>query len=646
MNDLKAWCESLHFDPIVFAQLTELGIQSKNDFHHLKSIQELVNKLCLTRKEVTRFMIAVHVLLKRIPATVRMIDYKYSGWNMIASSHCVDVSDEIADLLIARSGIIAVRPCSEARFMDTREDEQSRGISLLGRRIRSRFNCNDDEKTIGLSVGGAKDVNTFRECINKGRMPPMNSITYNGLLYEYYFDTENRKNTSINITDGGSDLFYPSYCYAKINTMDFLNKNTQNIGRYEYYMTVGLNSNIKESDFKRKHLNLVIVLDKSGSMTSSFSNDSTCKSKMQSAINATLSIFNHLTSKDRLGIVAFDSASKVIQKLDCINHINMIELRKKVSNIRASGGTNFENGYMEAIRLYNVDSDRSTRAEYENRLMFLTDAHPNQGDTNPKSIFKLVDKYSNNKPNYIYTTFIGVGLSFNASLIQTISNTRGCNYYSVKSTQEFNQLMNEEFEFMVTPLVFDVRLKIKCEGNACAIEKVYGSSAENEAEIIKNGDVTTIKTLFPSKRSEAKGGTKGGIQLIKLKKINNSNLNVEIEVAFEDKFGKIYKNKQYVTFDSHDNTADNDMIENDNTDDYFDNIGIRKGILLCNYVEVLSDWIKNEWKTNSVADVLRVNEGYKQVFKKFMCHFQKEMKHCEDEELEKELNILKKLIAS
>ena len=35
----------------------------------------------------------------------------------------------------------------------------------------------------------------------------------------------------------------------------------------DYYLSVGLNSNIKESDFARKKLNLVVVLDISGSMS-------------------------------------------------------------------------------------------------------------------------------------------------------------------------------------------------------------------------------------------------------------------------------------------------------------------------------------------------------------------------------------------
>eukprot|EP01084_Bolivina_argentea_P035194 65288_1 len=143
--------------------------------------------------------------------------------------------------------------------------------------------------------------------------------------------------------------------------------------------------------------------------------------------------------------------------------------------------------------------------------------------------------------------------------------------------------MDDEFEFMVTPLVFNVCLRLKSEGNSCKIEKVYGSSVQNEESIIKNGEITKIKTLFPSKKSKLKGGTKGGIQLILIKKSdenNSDNINVEIEVTFEDKYGKMYKNEQCVMFESDNNNVDNDMIENDDENDgnnnYFDNIGIRK----------------------------------------------------------------------
>ena len=201
--------------------------------------------------------------------------------------------------------------------------------------------------------------------------------------------------------------------------------------------------------------------------------------------------------------------------------------------------------------------------------------------------------------------------------------------------------MNEDFNFMVTPLVFNVILKLNTEGDACCIDKVYGVSQANEEGIIQNGVITKINTLFPSKKSSKKGGTKGGIQLIKLKKNKNSDkhntLNVEIEVTFEDKYGKSYKNVQCVQLDNDDEEENvNDMIESKN---YFDNTGIRKGILLCKYVELMMQWMESE-----NGDILNVNDEYKKKFIEFMKHYQAEMKQLNDDDLQKELDLMKKLV--
>ena len=105
---------------------------------------------------------------------------------------------------------------------------------------------------LGFSVGGAKDVENFRENIEEGYFPISTDITYNGLFYDYSFDTGVGQETD--------QLFAPAYSTA-------ISKDPVS-EKEEYYMTVGLNSNIKESDFARKKLNLVVVLDISGSMSS------------------------------------------------------------------------------------------------------------------------------------------------------------------------------------------------------------------------------------------------------------------------------------------------------------------------------------------------------------------------------------------
>eukprot|EP01084_Bolivina_argentea_P125540 222417_1 len=77
----------------------------------------------------------------------------------------------------------------ESRFASLGNGSHARAYS----RFKVDTSAYNVPSTIGLSVGGAKDVNNFRECIKKKRMPSGKSITYNGLLYEYYFDTKTRK---------------------------------------------------------------------------------------------------------------------------------------------------------------------------------------------------------------------------------------------------------------------------------------------------------------------------------------------------------------------------------------------------------------------------------------------------------------------
>ena len=254
-----------------------------------------------------------------------------------------------------------------------------------------------DEATIGLSVGGAKDINNFRDRIEKHMIPSINSITYNGLLYEYYFDTKSKRhrnhtrdNTDIEEkTENETDLFYPSYCYGKIR--GFNDDYTRNETKWEYYMTLGLNSNIKQSKFKRKLLNLVIVLDHSGSMGWGFQNDGfksdLNKNKMKIANKAVIELIKHLNDNDRFGMVIFDHEVEVIQKLQFMNNINHQELKNKILNIKENGGTNFEIGYNKAIQLYQQLNTMNDRL-YENRIIILTDAQPNIGDTNSKFIIE------------------------------------------------------------------------------------------------------------------------------------------------------------------------------------------------------------------------------------------------------------------
>ncbi|MEZ4615505.1 MAG: hypothetical protein R2867_08320 [Caldilineaceae bacterium] len=58
----------------------------------------------------------------------------------------------------------------------------------------------------------------------------------------------------------------------------------------------------------------------------------------------------------------------------------------------------------------------------------------------------------------MHTTFIGIGVDFNSELVEGLTKVRGANYYAAHSPVDFMQRMDDEFDFMVTPVLFDLTL--------------------------------------------------------------------------------------------------------------------------------------------------------------------------------------------
>lgn len=494
-------------------------------------------------------------------------------------------------------------------------------------------------KEMGFAVGGAKDINNFRKNIEEGYLPLPTDITYEGLFYEYYFDTGKKEVCQ--------ELFCPSYSYAV--SADPFSQND------EYYLSVGLNSDMKESDFQRKKLNLVIVLDISGSMGSQFNKyyydqfgekipieeneEDKEKTKMQIANESVVALIDHLNNDDRFGMVLFESDSHLAKPLKDVGTTNMNAIKDHILELGSRGGTNMEAGMQLGTELFNnfIDSDPT---QYENRIIFLTDAMPNTGMIDENGLFGMAKKNSENK---IYTTFIGVGVDFNTELIDEITKTKGANYYSVHSAKQFKQRMDDEFEYMVTPLVFNLSLELDAQGYE--IEKVYGSPEANEA----TGEIMRTSTLFPSPTEGAE--TKGGLILLKLKKLS-ADSSLKLKVSYENRIGEKSSNESIIELKEMES-------------DFFENTGIRKGILLSRYASLIKNWIndekegqstpsvnydqgiivpedRNKWERQSIS--LHVSEDYKKLFKEFNDYFKQEMNVIGDSTLDKEIIVLKDLI--
>jgi Ca-activated chloride channel homolog len=501
--------------------------------------------------------------------------------------------------------------------------------------------------TIGLATGGAKDINNFRQNVSNNYLPLPTDITFEGLFYDYYFDTGIREATN--------KLFSPSYSFAA--TRDPLSKQT------EYYLSVGLNSGMKAEDFSRKKLNLVIVMDISGSMgelynqyyydrlgkqQDAYEGEGIARhTKMESADEAAVSILNQLESGDRFAIVLFNSSATVFKPMGLVRNTNMNNIKDDVLDINPGGSTNMAAGMDLATQQFRNLLEVNSY-DYENRIVLLTDAQPNTGDISSSGMMGTVLK---NASNRIYTTFIGIGVDFNSSLIEQISSAKGANYYTIHSPREFRQIVNEEFDFMVTPLVFNLRLDFQSQG--WRIDAVFGSPEADQA----TGQLMKINTLFPSKNEG--GETKGGLVLLKLRKTNSpADDKVYLKVTYEDRNGRTDSSQEVIQPEA-------------TPPEYFDNSGIRKGILLSRYAALLQNWTIDErqhiqfckpwepavgeetgiiiqaypylgqWERSSLP--LTVSQFYKKIFSNFSQYFENEMRNIGDYDLGQELDILNKL---
>ena len=414
------------------------------------------------------------------------------------------------------------------------------------------------DDNIGLAVGGAKDVNNFRENIKNGYLPEPTDITYEGLFYDYYFDTGLRESCN--------KLFCPSYATA-IAADPYT-------GEEDYYLSVGLNSGLKESDFARKKLNLMVVLDISGSMSSGFdqyyydgnkggSNDN--KSKMEIANETIVNLMSHLEDEDRLSVVLFDHNSYLAKPFRKVKDTDMEAIKKHVLDITPQGGTDMSAGIRQAMVEWNKLNLKDI--SYDNRIIFITDAMPNSGETSEKGLFGKIRELALDR---VYTTFVGVGVDLNSELINELTKVRGANYYAVHSALDFKRRLADEFDYMVTPLVFNLDLVVEAPGYEIA--KVYGSPEADEA----TGKIMTVNTLFPS--SSSGGENRGGLVLLQLKKRSGAtDERIRIRTTYEDRDGQLGSDEKTFTFT--------------NQVDTYPNTGITKGIILTRYASVLQDWL-------------------------------------------------------
>jgi Ca-activated chloride channel homolog len=181
----------------------------------------------------------------------------------------------------------------------------------------------------------------------------------------------------------------------------------------------------------RKRMNLVLVIDRSGSMGS--------ENKLEQVKTSAVEILNNLNPSDRLAIVTYDDSINTLLPSTTVEDKNYI--RELIYGISPGGSTNLSGGMMSGF----AEAQRNFRNDSVNRIVLLSDGLANVGIVDPAEIANQAKRIRENK---ISVSAMGVGIDYNENLMASIADYSGGNYYYINQETSMASVFQKELNLM------------------------------------------------------------------------------------------------------------------------------------------------------------------------------------------------------
>lgn len=329
-----------------------------------------------------------------------------------------------------------------------------------------------------VSLSGSQDFGYFRSQIAAGVVPAVGTFDAAGFFAEHH--------TALPEPTCGQRICLQAMLGVLGNLIN---------GENCTMLQLGLNSPLAADPATRPDLNLVVVVDTSGSM-----NDA---GKIEFVRQGLGLLIDGMSDADRLALVTYADTAQVVQPLLDVGG-NRVALREIVGALVANGSTNLFDGlrigYEQAQTHY--DSGR------QNRVILLSDGNPTAGITDLASILAMS---AENNAGGIGLSTVGLGVDFNVDLMRGLAEQGDGNYYFVENSGAVNEVFTEELSYFIVPVAFDLRLEL-VSGTHYTLRRTFGTSFWNDTP---QGGVLEVPSVFLAHRESdadvtADGGRRGG----------------------------------------------------------------------------------------------------------------------------------------